>query len=128
MENEIKHIPMLFSTPMMRANLAGTKEKTRRKCNDFIQNYAIEINRLNSGTFQIETVNDRQILKPKIKIGDVIWCRETFAVKGQRIFYKADNDSFENAGLKGLYDFVWKPSLFMPKHACRLWLCVKRGN
>ena len=124
--------PMLFSTTMVQAILKGTKIETRRKINidskyDFMgfeigNNYRMP-NHIGFGSKKDCEIVD--LIKQKMFINDIIWVRETFAVKGQRIFYKADNDSFENAGLKGLYDFVWKPSLFMPKDVCRLFLEVE---
>jgi hypothetical protein len=143
--NKVKHVPMLFSTTMMQANLMGAKKKTRRKCNDFIQNYAMQIHRLNNGEFQIETANDRQILKPKVNVGDVIWCRETFYAYGHWTTITQNGKSkkvFQDLTLsEGLsYSYFdsnpiivckfgqlgWhkRPSLFMPKSACRLWLKV----
>jgi hypothetical protein len=64
---------------------------------------------------------------PKANVGDVIWVRETFFdttnVPQAELFrgvgkyiYKADN---ANIGFN-----KWKPSLFMPKKACRMWLEV----
>ena len=132
--------PMLFSTPMVQAILKDKKTQTRRiiKLRDKSMpdetsiSYGIDFDK---DSEMIQGKPDKvmdfsktfpywQEQKSKFNIGDIIWCRETFAVKGQRIFYKADNDSFENAGLKGLYDFVWKPSLFMPKDVCRLFLQI----
>ena len=60
-------------------------------------------------------------LKPIYEIGDILWVRETFSLgtlengihSGFR--YKADNPEF---------NVIWKPSLFMPKEAARLFLKV----
>jgi hypothetical protein len=119
--------PMLFSTPMVQAILKGTKLETRR-----LVKHGMDLSKSNFAGFKDDHAyftesNSKMWFGTKCKffIGDIIWGRETFAVKGQRIFYKADNNSFENAGLKGLYDFVWKPSLFMPKNFCRIFLEVE---
>jgi hypothetical protein len=60
------------------------------------------------------------------EVGDIIWVRETFApiinTEGQETFvYKADDDFYKDTieDWKG-----WKPSLFMPKDACRLFLKI----
>lgn len=51
--------------------------------------------------------------------GDRLWVRETFAKtyvsdeEGEFIVYKADNDDWAA---------TWKPSIYMPKSAARLWL------
>jgi hypothetical protein len=124
--------PMLFSTPMVQSILKGKKTETRRIIKldypkwDFMGFEIGNSYRKNHVAFGIKSENNVcDLIKQKFFVGDVIWGRETFALKGQRVFYKADNDNFENAGLKGLYDFVWKPSLFMPKDVCRLFLEVE---
>ncbi len=82
----------------------------------------------------------------KVNVGDIIWVRETFRqyyevdAEGytdfdkQIIEYKADNplpvvladgDGFAELNKNGEEKYVpWKPSLFMPKSACRLFLKV----
>lgn len=109
--------PMLFSTPMVQAIIKDKKLQTRR-----IVKYPLKCKTHHISIGKSE--NPPPISFCPIEVGNIIWGRETFAVKGQRTFYKANNDSFENAGLKGLYDFVWKPSLFMPKDVCRIFLEV----
>ena len=63
-------------------------------------------------------------------VGDVFWVRETFHKyvvgknnsqypEGHVIYsYRADNEKIQEAK-------IWKPSIFMPKDACRLFLKVK---
>lgn len=54
------------------------------------------------------------------EVGDVLWVRETWQIRDSRkpneIFYKA-SDHMTCA--------PWKPSLFMPKSACRIFLRIK---
>ena len=58
------------------------------------------------------------------KLGDVLWVRETWAVAGARIRYKADADWTDEE--KDLGETAqWKPSIHMPKAACRIFLQVK---
>ena len=101
--------PMLFNTEMVKAILNGKKTQTRRE----IKNEQIlsTISIIKEGA---ENLCD-------YKKGDVIWVRETFykttapELKGE-FYYKASIDS----GWK----FRWKPSIHMPKEACRLFLEV----
>jgi hypothetical protein len=76
--------------------------------------------------------------KPKYEVGDILWVRETFCrvmlehahdlLEGARdrslIAYKANfhPDWMEYA--KEKYGYKWKPSRFMPRSACRLFLKV----
>ena len=115
--------PILFSTPMVQAILEGRKTMTRRLADDFIQMYALSVTNLENSTFRIETVNSYKIINPKVYIGDILWVRETFReyfqMTGHPYGYKAtaleDGDPL---------DEKWKPSIFMPKSACRIWLEV----
>ena len=81
----MKSIPILMSTPMVRAILDGRKTQTRRI--DF-----------------------------KCEPGDILWVRETWAQLGGIYFYKATH--------KDIWELPWKPSIHMPRKACRLFLEV----
>lgn len=127
MQQSQKYVPMLFSTPMVKAILNGIKTETRRivKENpDFFVNcvgvFPLPIKITNgAGFYGIIKDGKEQMVKPKANVGDIIWVRETFQVNYpfSNFVYKADNVS--NILNK------WKPSLFMPKEACRLFLkCV----
>lgn len=92
----INYKPILFSTEMVRAIRNGAKTQTRR------------------------LVKDKSTNKPKVKIGDVLWVRETFSESGDRLIWRADVCSKHD-----LPDgFVWKPSIFMRKELCRYFLEV----
>ena len=105
--------PMLFSTEMVRALLNGLKTQTRRVVKDnILQNYRNE----NEETLDFIKVSMLDSIKPKI--GDVIWVRETFSQKDERLIYRSQVCSKWD-----LPDgFKWTPSLFMPKSVCRLFL------
>ena len=136
----MKTHPILFSTPMVQALRNGTKTMTRRckgleyineNPNLFRYDGICEDEGKNFGEHFFEKLDkngkETEVYTPislPYSIGDILWVRETFAVKGERLFYKADNDSLENAGLKGFYDFVWKPSIFMPLSAARIFLKI----
>ena len=58
-------------------------------------------------------------IKPEAYVGDVFWVRETSAPVTIGYAYKADGCYTENNTV-----FKWKPSIFMPKDACRIFLEV----
>lgn len=115
-----KFKPILFSTDMVQAILEDRKTQTRRPLKK-IPNLSSDIDW--AGKFLKENKHARLFFCPYGKPGDVLWVRETFAI--QKYFnglaentctiYKADfND--------GPVDWNWKPSIYMPKEACRLFL------
>lgn len=95
-----KEIPILFSTPMVQAILAGNKTMTRRIIK-----------------------KDLLIQKDKYRVGDLLWVKETFCI---------DEDAsplntypyFFKASISYPEEYKWKPSIFMPKDAARIWLEV----
>lgn len=99
-----KEHPILYSTPMVVAKLAGRKTQTRRV----------------KGLEQINgSPND---WGPFGKPGDLFWGRETFYHE------KYFNGLHENCFIKYKADYGnepvgwnWKPSIFMPKEAARIW-------
>lgn len=130
-----RFFPMLFSTPMVRAiEIHKTKRETRRtqgleKVNENPDLFRYDGFEKELGYHYFERINiDKKPLekyepiKSKINIDDIIWVRETFRPIEQKVGkpryeYKAT----ENINLLD----KWKPSLFMPKDACRIFLkCV----
>lgn len=139
-----KFIPILMSTPMVIANLDGSKNNTRRiidpqpkdgiiwdadDTKDGFMCSKVKVNN-NPDIFEIT-----QLFKRKYQVGDILWVRETFTVlepehcmngMPSRFVYRADCDSVsEDARLdyiKSGYPYQWKPNLFMPKSACRIFL------
>lgn len=114
--------PILFSTPMVQAILYGRKTMTRRiftKKQAELFKYAIMAGELKS---TLEDYNNEHWLWAKYRIGDVLWVRETWGVHGinKRIVYKATEWLNNDAPLS----HKWKPSIFMPKEACRIFLRV----
>lgn len=136
--------PMLFSTEMVRALLDGRKTQTRRivKAGFDLSNFRYNNIRMGDNWFFTDNGTHNLGVKNKVKIGDIIWVRETWAetcdekgipilayktglpriIGGQNVLYdeidtKWSIDNFPSCG-------KWKPSLFMPKSACRLFLEV----
>lgn len=129
--------PMLFSTLMVQSLLNGTKTQTRRIIKEQYKWDDFRILTNSKGIFlricEVEHNShsnkymERDAKKLTINIGDIIWVRETYFdtsnVPKAELFkdvgkyiYKADNAYIGSQN--------WKPSLFMTKEACRLWLKV----
>lgn len=114
----MKQRPILFSTPMVQSILAGRKTQTRRKA-DMLSRH---LRKLEDGTFEGES--GRIYKCPYGKVGDILWVRETFMnalnfpVLSDNFYYKASVSNQFLQEWKG----CWKPSIFMPKDACRIWL------
>ena len=120
--------PILFSTPMVQAILEGRKTMTRRtkgleKTNKNPDGW--EFWRFFNGYAKIcqkDNVLNEKFIKCPCQVGDVFWVRETF--------YQTTVPEFKEAYLfKASTDegwkFKWKPSIFMPKEACRIFLKIK---
>lgn len=126
--------PILFSTEMVQAILAGRKTQTRRVIKDLD---GINLSDLvpgdrdflkTKGFFQLLLKTDFEkaiTLKPKYKIGDILWVRETYIDVGEKADQYFGGVRFH---YKVNQDFVgcwpWKPSIFMPKEAARIFLKV----
>lgn len=130
----MKTPPILFSTSMVQSILNGSKTQTRRELKDNkIQdkdNTIVFSSKLDDGTFAFARMwrghyAETYHTKPKCEVGDIFWVRETWqyhyhCVQGEESFvYKSDNPQ------KSLMlEEKWKPSIFMPKQACRIFLKV----
>ena len=120
MNNQFK--PILFSTPMVQAILDGRKTQTRRVCKHQFWSHSelVDVN-----TNKIFQKVDRNVSCPYGKVGDVLWVREKFRAlvdcesgKFHSFSYYADMpEAFHKQ-----FPHKWKPSIHMPKAACRLFL------
>lgn len=133
----MKEIPILFSTPMVKAIIDGSKTMTRRVIKD---KDAIHV--LGKGHI------DNAVVLSKFRVGDLLWVKETFFAYGQWIkngISKTGKQKFKFQDLTGT-DFQYKyfdtkpdrinksktdgigwykkPAIFMPKKAARIWLEV----
>ncbi len=136
--------PILFCTTMVQATLEEIKTNTRRICNIpdgwEYDGYGLitsehpkkgkwgAIIRKGVGTDFPEV----DIVPAKYQVGDVLWVRETWCKaimdKGtsqeKEIFlYRADEGREWTQPNDG-FNIQWKPSIFMPKEACRIFLRV----
>lgn len=118
--------PILFSTEMVQAILEGRKTQTRRtkgleKVNENPDGHtfnSFSIDNKNATFKRLEGM--WQGVDVPFKTGDVLWVRESFAkveFKDQPTLYLYKANP-EHQSMK------WKPSIHMPKEACRLFLKV----
>jgi hypothetical protein len=124
----MKEKPILFNTPMVMAVLEGRKTMTRRVINH-IPGVGKVVNFEESATpgykwqFQDKKLrwHDVKEIKSFFEPGDILWVRETWNSlelpnTGITYSYKADGE---------ISPYPWKPSIFMPREAARLFLEVK---
>lgn len=125
-----KEKPLLFSTEMVRAILDGRKTQTRRvvKFKKEITDTEIGFSAFtDSGEFEVRGTHANgeygcSFFKMPYQVGDVLWVRETYnyfnsSKISKEYLYKADgNDPL----------MKWKPSIFMPKEACRIKLQITK--
>jgi hypothetical protein len=120
--------PILFSTPMVQAILRDQKTQARLIINaqptaelfsaiiggyDKIPKMARFWTKLEPNNPLIEDI------KLKYNIGDILWVRETWMKIDNRFVFKALLTEEEAK------KYHWKPSIFMPKEACRIFLKLK---
>ena len=144
-------LPILFNTDMVRAILDGRKTVTRRKIPIDVVNYC-DID--TDGTLLSYENDCGDFIEPKklcqYHPGDILYVRETWKCwRAHRyeatadIMFRAGGDGVQLQFANGSTDSVnrfdydafvnkyfshdgeWKPSLFMPKEAARIWLKVK---
>lgn len=135
-----KFHPILFSSPMVQAILEGRKTMTRRIIKSRHESGLFQIERKLTGEITGITSLDwdersgnvtNDIHCPYGKIGDVLWVRETYHVNDvsgefpdiekKWYNYKADHLDRDPGPMWPPFD-KWKPSIFMPKAACRIFL------
>lgn len=122
----MKERPIIFSTTMIQAILAGNKTMTRRVVK---KNEAGRV-QLKGRNWHIDDPN-ATLACPYGQPGDMLWVRETWAdvntPDGPAILYRASGDYqhwHEEDLLSGAPEHRWKPSIHMPKWAARIWLKV----
>lgn len=121
----MKEIPILFSTPMVQAILAGRKTQTRRLIS-FPKDYDGKAV-FNNHPFGLKYSSNEfdgcvKRLNSKWQKDDLLWVRESSCKNntqtGWPYMYKASEETHYVNHIK------WKPSIHMPKEAARIWLEV----
>jgi hypothetical protein len=135
--------PILFSAPMVRAILAGTKTQTRRVVkwrglqpglNLGFSGLSVERSGsnfvLSSPTRTSHEYRSVPQPCPYGQPGDQLWVRETWhTVDGAHAFYRADYQHDPKGDRE--HGITWRPSIHMPRWASRITLvitgvCVER--
>lgn len=153
--NDMKQTPILFSTPMVQAILLGHKTETRRlrgldSINEDPDKWVPDIFptlipiKGKADEYEVEfmfrNLDNEQVELIKAPYGwskDILWVRETFCITQPEdpetyyFGYKAGSvKGYSQYPCSSKYDFScdidkWKPSIHMPKEACRIWLQIK---
>jgi hypothetical protein len=115
--------PILFSAPMVRAILDGSKTQTRRVVKTRVENASRVGKRGAQAHIESpEALNHCPYGQP----GDRLWVRETFGQVGEngRYVYCANpaDDYQWGAGKPSQGGFRWRPSIHMPRVASRITL------
>lgn len=124
--------PIIFSTPMVQAILAGRKTMTRRvmkkpPCKEADRFIKIGIfahykPTARFGNEKANAVCDRDI---PYAVGDTLWVRETWCEFPKGVYhYMADSGAVRDEHFHQLTDIKWRPSIFMPHEAARIFLRV----
>ncbi len=128
----MKERPILFSAPMVRAILAGTKTQTRRVAKHPLAQNLSYIVDIGKGWFGDEE-GEVQIRCPYGQPGDRLWVRETWqAVSGNdrarhiMTHPRPDRGWLEYAATPRADEpaYKWRPSIHMPRWASRITLEV----
>lgn len=131
----MKFIPILFSTPMVQAILDGRKSQTRRIC--IIQSEHERVTSLDGKEVKgwiahpdADTWKGKFVKCPYGEPGDVLWVRETWFTDWKYDDVApgnlpADAPFFYLQNLERGAEGRVRPSIHMPKAACRIWLQVK---
>src|ERR1700754_3488094 len=133
----VKQTPMIFMAAMVRAIFAEVKTQTRRtrgleKINRQPDEWEfIDLNGVGNFVFRWrrDTTRHIQIECPYGDIDDLLWVRETWLRvdsdhlrDGQRFAYRTDQQDDEGERCRIEYGYKWRPSIYMPREACRLTL------
>lgn len=131
-----KFKPILFSTEMVQAILEGRKTMTRRvvKPQPNAEVFAAIVGGYDNIPLMARFWEKREPNNPlvediklKYQIGDILWVRETwnkvnnFPFDEDMFIYK---EKYVSKGRQAATAWKWKPSIFMPKEACRIFLKI----
>lgn len=150
--NLLKFHPILFQTEMVQANLAGNKTQTRRTTGfnyinenpdawiytgtDIDPTYIIGEEKWGGDKLkdykglyaEFEANSDfdfyQNIKCPYGQPGDILWVRETW----KPIYYIPNGYTYKANAHPQMPKKGWKPSIHMPKEACRIFLLLKEVN
>lgn len=131
-EHDVRVLPILFNTEMVRAILDGRKTVTRRvvkpqmpdHCPNCMHMHADYIYDRNAENIYCASCGNpfHPEMKPLYQPGDILYVRETWQECEWGYLYRAWPQGLHQPGTyKGMQ---WRPSIHMPKEAARIWLKV----
>lgn len=122
-------LPILFNTEMVRAILDGIKTCTRQICKDANECTVPDMEFYNADkrTYAVHNFADQEHTEMlstgertcPICPGDILYVRETWKKAPNGYYYYEDWQRNDIADVT-----KWKPSIYMPKEAARIWLKV----
>lgn len=124
--------PILFSAPMVRAILAGTKTQTRRAVKPVGNDEGFVLLDYGHGWWPYRSDDGESTMKGDMEIphacpygwpGDRLWVRETFLDLGACYLYRADASAGDERALVAPGQ-PWRPAIHMPRAASRITLEV----
>ena len=127
MDKEPREIPILMDATSVRAILDGAKTQTRRPVKPAPPPRSQW--HQGSGLFRLEGSRLGVMRRCPFGVpGDLLWVRETWAYLlqtggGKRYMYR--DDPYDRT-LVQLWNEKWRPSIHMPRTACRITLRVRR--
>jgi hypothetical protein len=133
MENKMR--PILFSPAMVEAVLSGQKTQTRRIIKPqpdpsfHVQvgtGLSLDGNGVFGALYSKGGIHADFVKCPYGKVGDILWVREKWldASIGKKDLRDVIYFSSESGKLYDKQGAKWKPSIFMPREACRIFLKI----
>ena len=114
--------PILFSAPMVRSLLAGTKTQTRRPLRDGTW-WTPQHGVIRMASAGLALTGFAKVPCPYGKPGDRLWVRESHMDLGACFLYRADHGAETERALVAPGQ-RWRPSIHMPRAASRVLLEV----
>lgn len=148
----MKERPILCSTEMVKAIVAGVKTVTRRTrgldlinfCSNEVDLTGVFVHQETDtffANFDLLGVNEKDydhimnksnwrlvagnVKCPYGKPGDILYVRETFFRLDTVLWPSAEMGFFHKASYVGSSKLKWRPAIHMPKHAARIWLQIE---
>lgn len=130
----IKSKPILFNTEMVQAIIEDRKTNTRRVLKpskkqllwlsfSLLWKAMLEKIYPNGAQFNFPNNNGPLVfIKCPYKVGMTLWVRETFAIDDWIHSQDRGKIIYKTQSIDPDYPVKWKPSIFMPKAACRIFL------
>lgn len=130
----MKYIPILFSTEMVQTNLDGRQTQTRREVKPQLiesngrvtwkQKYRKEFKAVNIDISMINEPGIGLLEYAPYQVGDILWARESYFDEDSTPLTLDIDKYLYRASVAYPEQYKWKPSIHMPREACRLFLKI----